>query len=37
MQLKSVLNLVSYKTSVIDSSEFGFVEKVVKFMEKFYV
>ena len=34
---KSVLNLVSYRTSLIESSEFGFTEKVVKFMEKFYV
>ena len=35
--LKSVLNLVSYRTSLIESSEFGFMEKVVTFMEKFYV
>ncbi len=36
-QLKSVLNLVSYRASIIDGREFGYVEKVVRFMEKFYV
>lgn len=37
LQLKSVLNLVDYKISVMDSSDYEYVEKVVKFMEKFYV
>ena len=37
LQLKSVLNLVSYRTSSINYGGLGLVEKVVKLMEKFYV
>ena len=35
-QLRSVLTLVSYRTKMIDTTEQGWVQKLVGFMDKFY-
>ena len=37
LQLQSVLSLVMYRTRMIESTEEGWVDQVISFMDKFYL